>query len=78
MEGARVSLFIESREKTLNTVTNNYGDFEFEDVEVDSTYSVKIEAEGYDTIAIEGIHTQKGVCVKDTYLQKSKVTPMLH
>ena len=72
LEGARISLVKESGE-ILRTVTDNYGDFEFENLEVDSMYSVKIEAEGYETIAIEGIHTQKDVCVKDTYLQKKHI-----
>jgi tetrathionate reductase subunit B len=70
LEGAKVSLFRGSGEKILTTVTNNYGDFEFEDVEVDSTCSVKIEAEGYVTVAIDGIHTKKDACLEDTYLQK--------
>jgi len=50
LEGARISLVKESGE-ILRTVTDNYGDFEFENLEVDSMYSVKIEAEGYETIA---------------------------
>jgi hypothetical protein len=70
LEGARISLFKESGQKILSTVTDNYGDFEFENLGVDSEYSVKIEAEGYDGVAIEGIHTQRDVCVKDTYLQR--------
>lgn len=70
LEGVRISLIKESREKTLSTVTNNYGDFEFEGVELDSTYSLKIEAEGYYAVTIEGIYAKKDVYVKDIYLQK--------
>jgi len=70
LEGARVSLIKESGEKILKTITNNYGDFEFESVEVDSTYSLKIEADGYDALTIGAIYAKKGVYLKDIYLQK--------
>jgi len=70
LEGARVSLIKESGEKILKTITNNYGDFEFESVEIDSTYSLKIEADGYDALTIGAIYAKKGVYLKDIYLQK--------
>jgi hypothetical protein len=31
-------------------------------------YSLKIEAEGYDAVTIEGIYTEKDVYLKDIYL----------
>jgi hypothetical protein len=50
--------------------TNNYGDFEFEGLEAGSTYSVKIEAEGYYPVTIENIHTDEDVYLKDMWLRK--------
>jgi tetrathionate reductase subunit B len=76
LEGARASLMKESGEKILSATTNNYGDFEFEGVEVGSTYSVKIEADGYYSITIGGIYTKKDVVLKDIYLQKRVWEPI--
>lgn len=44
-EGVRVTLQGEGEKKTV--LTNNYGDFEFEGLPADKTYTVKIEAPGY-------------------------------
>ena len=68
VEGAKVSLIKEFGEEILIAATNNYGDFEFEGVERGSMYSLKIEAEGYDAVTIEGIYTEKDVYLKDIYL----------
>jgi ferredoxin len=73
VEGAKVSLFKESGEEILDTTTNNYGDFEFEGVEIGSIYSLKVEAEGYDAMTIEDICTEKDVYLGDIYLQKGFV-----
>jgi tetrathionate reductase subunit B len=70
VEGARVSLIKESGEEILSTTTNNYGDFEFEGVEIGLIYSLKIEAEGYNAITIESIYTKKDVYLGEIYLQK--------
>jgi tetrathionate reductase subunit B len=70
LEGAKVSLIKEYGEKVLSTMTNNYGDFEFEGMEIGSTYSLKIEAEEYYTITVEGMYVKKDVYFEDIYLQK--------
>jgi tetrathionate reductase subunit B len=69
-EDAKVSLIKEFGEEVLIAATNNYGDFEFEGVERGLIYSLKIEAEGYYAMTIEGIYTEKDVYLRDIYLQK--------
>ncbi len=69
LEGVKVSLIKDSGEEVLRTLTNNYGDFEFEGVEVDSAYCLKIEADGYYALTIEGIYAKKDVYLKEIYLQ---------
>jgi Fe-S-cluster-containing dehydrogenase component len=44
-EGARVTLTSEGEKRTI--LANNYGDFEFEGLTPDKTYTLKIEAPGY-------------------------------
>jgi tetrathionate reductase subunit B len=70
VEGAQVLLIQESEVKTLTTMTNNYGDFEFEGLEGGLTYSLKIEAEGHYPVTIEDICAEKDIYFKDIYLQK--------
>lgn len=70
VEEAKVLLTKKTEAKTLTTMTNNYGDFDFEGLERGSTYSLKIEAEGYHPVTIEDIYAEKDVYLEDTYLQK--------
>jgi predicted nucleic acid-binding Zn-ribbon protein len=55
---------------TLKTVTNNYGDFEFENIEKGLTFSLKIKANGYYQINIENITVDKDIYIKEISLQK--------
>ncbi len=50
-EGARVTLKGEGESR--GTVTDNYGDFEFEGLPVGKTYSVKVEYSGYESQQLE-------------------------
>ncbi len=62
-EGADVTLIEAASGRTLKTKTNNYGDFEFEKLEKETTYSLSIEAPGHSTVTIGAIRL-----TKDTYL----------
>ena len=45
LKAAKVSLAGEAEKKTLNA--DNYGDFEFDGLQADKVYTIKIEASGY-------------------------------
>ena len=54
--------------------TDNYGDFWFENMKVDHTYSLRIETEGYYTQEIHDISTSRDINVGDIKLyRKAKV-----
>lgn len=55
---------------SLHTSTNNYGDFEFEDIEKGPIFLVKIEADGYYSVNIDNITVDKDIYLKEIYLQK--------
>ena len=69
LEGAEVLLVDKFGEKTLCAVTDNYGDFEFEGIEKDRLYSIRIEAQGYYPVTIDGIYVKREVYLKDIYLK---------
>lgn len=48
-EGVKVTLTNVSTKQTWSSTTNNYGDFEFEGLEIGRSYTIKIEREGYVT-----------------------------
>jgi hypothetical protein len=48
--------------------TDSYGDFWFEDMNVDHTYSLRIETDGYYPQEIHDIRTEKDVNVGDIKL----------
>jgi len=70
IEGARVLLIKKPEGEVFTTVTDNYGDFEFEGFKAGSTYSLKIEVEGYHPVIIEDIFNEKNVYLGDIYLRK--------
>jgi hypothetical protein len=51
--------------------SNNYGDFEFEGIEVGTEYSLRIEAEGYYPVTIENLETKQDIYLDEIVLQKS-------
>lgn len=70
LEGVNVYMTDIKNTLTLKTITNNYGDFEFENIEKGLTCSLKIEAEGYYQINIENITVDKDIYIKEISLQK--------
>jgi Fe-S-cluster-containing dehydrogenase component len=67
-EGAVVSLEGEGEKKTLKA--NNYGDFEFEDLPADKSYTVRIAASGYRSQKVE-VKTEMDVYLGDIVLVKT-------
>lgn len=72
IEDAVVVLIDKVENKTLQTMTNNYGDFEFDGLDAGSTYHLKIEAEGYYPVTIDDIHLKKDVSLGNVHLQKKR------
>ena len=70
LEGATVKLMMEAEAKTESTMTNNYGDFEFEGIDKGSTYRLRIEAEGHYPVTIDNIHVQRDIVLNEIVLQK--------
>lgn len=52
-EAVRVTLEDLSEAKSLTTTTNNYGDFEFENIMPGRKYRVRLEADGYTTASVD-------------------------
>ena len=50
--------------------TDNYGDFWFENMKLDHTYSLRIEKDEYSPHEIHGINTAKDVNVGDIELRR--------
>jgi Fe-S-cluster-containing dehydrogenase component len=69
-EGAKVTLTGDGIKRSI--LTNNYGDFEFEDLESDKKFQIKIEIEGYKTRELEAV-TRKDVYLGDIVLTRLTV-----
>ena len=67
-EGIKVTLEGEGEKKTV--LTDNYGDFEFEGLPPDKTYTVRVEAPGYRKQQFE-VKTNVDVYLGDIFLAKS-------
>jgi Fe-S-cluster-containing dehydrogenase component len=67
-EGVKVSIEGEGEKRAINT--NNYGDFEFEDLGINKAYTVRVEAPGYRPQALE-CKTAIDVYLGDIFLVKS-------
>jgi Fe-S-cluster-containing dehydrogenase component len=52
-KAVRVTLEDLSEAKSLTTTTNNYGDFEFENIMSGRKYRVRLEADGYTTVSVD-------------------------
>jgi tetrathionate reductase subunit B len=50
--------------------TDNFGDFWFEDMKIDHTYSLRIEKDGYSPQEIHKIHTEKDINLGDIELHR--------
>ena len=67
-EGVKVTLTGGNEKRTVET--DNYGDFEFEGLPADKTYTVRIEAPGYKVEKLE-VKTNIDVYLGDIFLQKT-------
>lgn len=68
IEGAKITLFNSSKKNTLTTWVDNYGDFEFEGLEINGNFSLIIENPGYQKKLIESIYTTKDVYLGEILL----------
>ena len=68
LEGATAILTDSETGEKFTLKTDNYGDFWFEDMKGDHTYSLKIEKAGYSTREIKDICTRKDMNVGDVEL----------
>jgi len=71
IENAKVTLTEESG-KAIQTATNNYGDFEFEDLNKGFTCDIKIEADGYHSITIEKISVEKDIYIEENLIKQGE------
>jgi Fe-S-cluster-containing dehydrogenase component len=67
-EGVKVTITREGEKKT--GLTNNYGDFEFEDLPSDKTYAVKVEAPGYRSQTLDA-KTNIDIFLGDIFLTRT-------
>ena len=70
LENVKVTLTRLPTGKKITTRTNNYGDFEFENLLANKRYSVLIEKAGYRPKKITGVRTEK-----DVYLGEIPLSP---
>jgi Fe-S-cluster-containing dehydrogenase component len=68
-ESVSVTLIGEGEKQTIQT--NNYGDFEFENLPADKVFTVIVEAPGYKTQRFE-VKTTVDVYLGDIFLQRSR------
>ncbi|WP_455284054.1 4Fe-4S dicluster domain-containing protein [[Eubacterium] cellulosolvens] len=69
-EGADVTLKDIASGKEMKTKTNNFGDFEFEGLDSDRAYSLRIEAAGYAPITMDTIALKDDTYLGDLFLTK--------
>lgn len=70
--GVRVVLNSHDNTESSETVTNNFGDFEFEDLKADTDYQLKFEAEGYHPLEVTE-NTADDVYLGEVFLEKVHV-----
>lgn len=68
LENAKVTLSNLSTRESITTKVDNYGDFEYEGLEIGAKFSVLIEKAGYQTKLIEPVHTEKDVYLGEIFL----------
>ncbi len=73
LENVEVTLTDKKTKDELKTLTNNYGDFEFDGLEAGSTYRVTLKATGYRTMTLDDIDLPKDLHLGNLYLSKSDV-----
>ena len=68
LENAKVTLSNLSTRESITTKVDNYGDFEYEGLEIGAKFSVLIEKAGYQTKLMEPVHTEKDVYLGEIFL----------
>jgi tetrathionate reductase subunit B len=68
LENAKVTLSNLSTRESITTKVDNYGDFEYEGLEIGAKFSVLIEKAGYQTKLIEPVHTEKDAYLGEIFL----------
>jgi Fe-S-cluster-containing dehydrogenase component len=68
LENAKITLSNLSTRASITTKADNYGDFEYEDLEIGGKFSVLIEKSGYQNKLIEPVHTKKDVYLGEIFL----------
>ena len=68
LENAKVTLSNLSTRESITTKVDNYGDFEYEGLEIGAKFSVLIEKAGYQTKLVEPVHTEKDVYLGEIFL----------
>ena len=69
-EGAKVTLFNAVKEKIGECMTDNYGDFKFDNLEENSgKYTLRIVYTGYDTKTIE-VDLKQSVSIGTVFLER--------
>ena len=68
LENAKVTLSNLSTRESITTNADNYGDFEYEGLEIGGKFSVLIEKAGYQNKLIEPVRTEKDVYLGEIFL----------
>jgi tetrathionate reductase subunit B len=72
LENIPVQLLNRKSNSVISTVTNNYGDFEFEGLESGVVYNVSIKLEQYFAVIFDGITLEKSLHLGNIYLNRRK------
>ena len=72
LEGVAVNLVDKSSGRAVDAKTNNYGDFEFDELESGMTCRLTFEAQGYYTVAFEDIRLDRDLHLGNIYLKAVK------
>jgi len=72
LENAKITLSNLSTRESITTKADNYGDFEFEGLEIGGKFSILIEKAGYQNKLIEPVHIEKDVYLGEIFLLPKK------
>jgi tetrathionate reductase subunit B len=68
LENAKITLLNLSTQESITTKVDNYGDFEYEGLEIGGKFSILIEKAGYQNKLIEPVHTGKDIYLGEIFL----------
>jgi Fe-S-cluster-containing dehydrogenase component len=68
LENAKITLSNLSTRESITTQADNYGDFEYEGLEIGGKFSVLIEKAGYQNRLIQPVRTEKDVYLGEIFL----------